>query len=246
MEARNIIKENMTINFGDKVWSSNEKFDNFPGAFVHVLSSDVVFNGTTGGIDMYSNFRKDGFDDRNDSCFAITVGDMKIHDAEGNRTTIAANGADAPHGHLVINGGEYSAVGCSCIYVANGLCEINGGTFFSQPSSSTAATSQAEIGKYGQYRHFLLNLYDSFGRRGDARIVVRGGSFIGFDPADNYAEGNGTNFVAEGYKSVEDGEFTYCVKDTNRSDNGTLVTVKVYTVVPSSDPREGIAGNVAI
>jgi hypothetical protein len=32
------------------------------------------------------------------------------------------------------------------------------------------------------------------------------------------------------------------VKDTSSPDNGKLRTVKVYTVVPESDEREGIAG----
>lgn len=238
----NILKENVSIDFGDKVWSSDEHFDAFPAAFVQVLSGDVTFNGTTGGIDIYSNFNKANFDDRNNSCFAITVGDMKLHDANGNRMNVIASAGEGLKGNLVINGGVYKAVGCTCIYVTNGTCEINGGTFFSQPSSSSPAQSDDEREKYGNYRHFLLNLFDSFGKRGDASIVVKGGSFIGFDPADNYAEGNHTNFVATGYKSVEDGEFTYTVKDTNRADNGSLVTVKVYTVVPSSDEREGIEG----
>ena len=215
-----ILKENVSIDFGDKVWSSDEHFDAFPAVFVQVLSGDATFDGTTGGIDMYSNFNKANFDDRNNSCFAITVGDMKLHDANGNRTSTMTPASEGLKGNLV----------------------INGGTFFSQPSSSSPAQSDDEREKYGNYRHFLLNLFDSFGKRGDASIVVKGGSFIGFDPADNYAEGNNTNFVATGYKSVEDGEFTYTVKDTNRADNGSLVTVKVYMVVPSFDEREGIEG----
>lgn len=202
------------------MWSSDEHFDAFPAVFVQVLSGDATFDGTTGGIDMYSNFNKANFDDRNNSCFAITVGDMKLHDANGNRTSTMTPASEGLKGNLV----------------------INGGTFFSQPSSSSPAQSDDEREKYGNYRHFLLNLFDSFGKRGDASIVVKGGSFIGFDPADNYAEGNNTNFVATGYKSVEDGEFTYTVKDTNRADNGSLVTVKVYMVVPSFDEREGIEG----
>jgi hypothetical protein len=240
-----ILKENVSIDFGNKMWSSNEKFDAFPAAFVHVLSN-ATFDGNDGGIDMYSNFGEDDFDDRNNSCFAITIGDMKTRNQDGSRGHIATSHEEAmtcPKGNLVINGGIYMAVGCTCVYVTNGTCEINGGTFFSQPSSSTPSVSDDEKAKYGPYRGFLLNLYDKLGKWGDASLVVKGGSFIGFDPADNYAEGDHTNFVATGYKSVEDGEYTYMVKDTNRPDNGTLVTVKVYTVVPSNDEREGINGN---
>lgn len=239
-----IIKENVNINFGDKVWSSDEKINTYPWALVGVEGT-ATFNGEKGGIDMYSNFTKSDFNDNNDSCFGITVGDMKLHDENGNRTTMAPAG-EGIKGNLTINGGTYMAIGCQCIYVTNGICVINDGIFFSQPSSSTAAQSDAEREKYGPYRNFLLNLYDTFGKRGDAKIIVKGGSFIGFDPADNYAEGNGTNFVATGYKSIENGEYTYMVKDTNRPDNGQLVTVKVYTVVPSSDEREGIEGTVVV
>lgn len=32
---------------------------------------------------------------------------------------------------------------------------------------------------------------------------IMGGIFVGFNPADNTAEGAHTNFVAPGYKSVE-------------------------------------------
>ena len=237
-----IYKENVSINFGDKVWSSGEKMNSYPWALVGVEGT-ATFDGEEGGIDMYSNFTKNDFNDNNDYCFAITVGDMKLHDGDTRTSTTAPSG-EGVKGNLTINGGTYMSIGCTCIYVVNGTCEINDGIFFSQPSSSTAAQSDAEREKYGPYRHFLLNLYDSFGKRGDAKVVVKGGSFIGFDPADNYAEGNGTNFVAVGYKSIENGEYTYMVKDTNRQDNGQLVTVKVYTVVPSSDEREGIEGIV--
>ena len=33
-------------------------------------------------------------------------------------------------------------------------------------------------------------------------IIVKGGTFVNFNPADNTAEGAHTNFVAEGYKVV--------------------------------------------
>ena len=34
-------------------------------------------------------------------------------------------------------------------------------------------------------------------------VKVMGGTFVGFNPADNTADGARTNFVAPGYKSVE-------------------------------------------
>ena len=45
-----------------------------------------------------------------------------------------------------------------------------------------------------------MNLKDDTG----SSIVVKGGTFFEFDPANNLSEGEGTNFVADGYKSVYD------------------------------------------
>lgn len=143
-------------------------------------------------------------------------------------------------GKLTINGGVYVSP-ASCIYVAQGECIINGGTFFGQPDRSTTPKTEKESEKYQYGRNFLLNLYDANITAGKAKIYVMGGLFIGFDTTANYTEEACTNFVCVGYKSVEDGEYTYTVKDTYSEDNDTLRTVKVYTVVPDSDPREGIA-----
>lgn len=230
----NILKHNITINFEDKVWSTDSLLDSYPWAMVGVEST-AVFNATTGGVDTYSNLTKENFNSHDNYSQAITVGDMKSH-VDGQRVS-----GDGISGKLTINGGVYASPS-SCIYVAQGECIINGGTFFGQPDHSTTPKTEQEAEKYPYGRNFLLNLYDANRTAGKAKIYVMGGSFIGFDPADNYAEEAGTNFVCVGYKSVEDGEYTYTVKDTYSEDNGTLRTVKVYTVVPDSDPREGIAG----
>jgi hypothetical protein len=46
-----------------------------------------------------------------------------------------------------------------------------------------------------------LNIKDA--DRGISEILVYGGKFYGFDPGNNTSEGDNTNFVAPGYKSVE-------------------------------------------
>ena len=252
----NILKNNVTINFGDKVWSTNSILNSYPWALVGV-ESRAVFNGNVtdnqtisydeernevvnheyigGGVDTYSLIGKNDFTSATDYSQAITVGDMKSH--EGGQRVPGAGVS----GKLTIDSGFYASP-ASAVYVAQGECIINGGTFFGQPDINQRTQSEAETEKYPYGRNFLLNLYDANRTAGKAAIYVMGGSFIGFDPADNYAEGNGTNFVCVGYKSVEDGKYTYMVKDTSCQDNGQLRTVKVYTVVPESDEREGIAG----
>lgn len=100
-------------------------------------------------------------------------------------------------GHLIINGGNYS-VGTdvdnkcnSTIYVENvgkaGKVEIFGGTF---------TNAQDPDGHHS----FVLNQDDQLTEK---CITVYGGTFIGFNPADNSSDGAHTNYVATGYKSIK-------------------------------------------
>ena len=63
--------------------------------------------------------------------------------------------------------------------------------------------------------NFLLNCIDTAYKDGTANIIVKGGTFVNFDPSNNTAEGAGTNFVADGYKVVSasqtNGEVWYTV-----------------------------------
>lgn len=62
---------------------------------------------------------------------------------------------------------------------------------------------------------YVLNCYDANYKNGTAKIIVTGGKFYNFNPADCGAEGAHTSFVAEGYTVVEstEGEDTvYTVK----------------------------------
>lgn len=67
----------------------------------------------------------------------------------------------------------------------------------------------------GEDKKYLLNCYDANYRAGTAKIVVTGGKFYDFNPADNTAEGEHTSFVPEGYhvEESQDGDSTvYTVK----------------------------------
>ena len=77
------------------------------------------------------------------------------------------------------------------VYVETGTAIIEGG-FFDIQQKAYGNTIKA------QYR-FLLNCYDANYRNGTAKIIVKGGTFVNFDPSDN-PEGAGTTFVADGYK----------------------------------------------
>lgn len=140
-----------------------------------------------------------------------SIGAVKVEGGittlDGDGTVQSTLGSDkysmavwVDNGTVVINNGTYknetdgSVRGTDLIYASGtGCIEINGGTF-------EAAKPE-----------WTLNCKDVDYKAGTAKIVVKGGSFKGFDPANNNSEGAGTNFVAEGYKSVLEGEY-YVVK----------------------------------
>ena len=97
-------------------------------------------------------------------------------------------------GHLVIEGGHYNG-NVHAVYVLEGVAEIKGGTFEVQQKYPDADKAD----------EFVLNCYDANRKNGTAKIIVTGGTFIGFNPGDCKAEGNGTNFVAPGYASIPNG-----------------------------------------
>ena len=94
-------------------------------------------------------------------------------------------------GHLVIEDGHFNG-NVHAVYVLEGVAEIKGGTFEVQQKYPDADKAD----------EFVLNCYDANRKNGTAKIIVTGGTFIGFNPGDCKAEGNGTNFVAPGYASV--------------------------------------------
>lgn len=97
-------------------------------------------------------------------------------------------------GHLVIEDGHFNG-NIHAVYVLEGVAEIKGGTFEVQQKYSDADKAD----------EFVLNCYDANRKNGTAKIIVTGGTFIGFNPGDCKAEGNGTNFVAPGYASIPNG-----------------------------------------
>ena len=134
--------------------------------------------------------------------FMVTEGTLTL---EGNGTINSLGKNDysiavwaKDNGKVVINDGYFTNVGASSvedgehfdlIYASgNAQTEINGGEF------------KCETPKW------TLNIKDK--DRATAAIVVKGGKFHGFNPAACEVEGPNTNFVAPGYKVVEeDGVF---------------------------------------
>jgi len=103
-------------------------------------------------------------------------------------------------GTVVIEDGTYVG-NIHAVYVQSGTAEIKGGKYSVQQTYPDAAKAY----------EFVLNCYDANYKNGTAKILVSGGEFEKFNPADCVAEGAGTNFVVAGYKSVADGTDTWKV-----------------------------------
>lgn len=128
-------------------------------------------------------------------CALIVDADTTINAGKNGGIDTGANGGYALNvrkgANLTITGGSYYGGG-TAVQVQEGTLTITGGHFaveaFGEP--------------YGY--NFLLNCVDSAYKNGSAKIIVKGGTFVNFDPSNNTAEGAGTNFVANGYKVVSE------------------------------------------
>ena len=94
---------------------------------------------------------------------------------------------------IIINGGDFRQVGvpaddpCDLIYATDhAVIEINGGTFKAVNPDRT------------------LNVLDA--DRGNAQIIVKGGSFYKYDPS-HPTLGDNEVVIPEGYKVVQNGDW---------------------------------------
>lgn len=98
-----------------------------------------------------------------------------------------------------IEGGDFHGVGqttgSDLIYAMNGKINVSGGSF--------KLDTMTEKG-FAEPQYSLLNAYGANVKNAKDFILVTGGTFYGFNPADNVSEGKGTNFVADGYEAFED------------------------------------------
>lgn len=113
---------------------------------------------------------------------------------------------------VTIEDGKFLA-GYETVYVNAGTVEILGGEFFAQFDFS-------RLGSNKLYP-YELNCLDAAYKSEDAKIIVKGGKFIGFNPAKNGSEPKvdnkayNTNFVADGFEAVlTDEKYMFTVKDS--------------------------------
>ena len=164
-----------------------------PTGFIITVDTTIINNGK---ITVKEDTKGDGV-------FTVTDGTL-ILNGKGTINGLGKNDWSMAvwakeNGKVIINDGYFTNVGAESvndsehfdlIYASgNAQIEINGGEF------------KCETPKW------TLNIKDK--DRATASIIVKGGKFHGFNPANCDVEGPNTNFVASGYKVVEkDGIFT--------------------------------------
>ena len=98
---------------------------------------------------------------------------------------------NAPGKTVTVNGGTYYG-GCTTFQVTKGTLVVNGGFFQVTPDNGT-----------GDCR-YTLNCIDANYGNGSAKIIVKGGTFVNFDPSDSASENPRANFVADGYSVISE------------------------------------------
>ena len=145
--------------------------------------------------------------------FAAKANDCYAVDVQDGATVTIENGTFIGNIHAV--------------YVLEGTAYIKGGFYSVQQKYPDAAKAD----------EFVLNCLDAnYKNNKSANIIVTGGTFVNFNPADCKAEGAGTNFVADGYSVIS---------ETKANGDVWYTVVKGTGVVPSTqgDLNTGITGS---
>ena len=170
----------------------------------YTLENDVTLDGTlvlTEGkslvLDLNGKTITNAVENATTDVIVVEEGATLTINGDGNITAVSGNDGYAiiSNGTVIINGGNYTSGKDennefnAVIYArGNGKVYVNGGTFQNEGGAGS----------------FILNKKDA--DRATTEIVVKGGSFANFNPANNAAEGPNTNFVAPGYVVEQNGD----------------------------------------
>ena len=171
--------------------------------------------------------------------FYVTVkGDLTIK-GEGTVTAVEDNKAAmavwvrSSFAKVTLEGGTYTQQISNTtdphfdlIYVERGNVYVKGGTY------------------KGVTPDWTLNCKDEYYQSKEANIEVTGGTFVGFDPANNKAEGENTNFVPAGYVSTMGADGNYTVEEYKPVEVWTGYSgAKVASYATVAEAAEKLDGN---
>lgn len=151
------------------------------------------------------------------------TGDGVITAVENNKAAIAVQ-VFSEKAKVTLEGGTYKQKITNTndphfdlIYVYYGTAEIKGGTY------------------EGATPDWTLNCIDDSYKAGTAHITVTGGTFVGFDPANNKAEGEGTSFVPTGYVSTKGADGNFVVTEVKVAEvNGVAYATLSEAIVAAN------------
>lgn len=173
------LQENINMGSGD----NDHLVVNTENVTIDLCENELVANGSNGAVKVEGGM-------------TVLEGAGTVKATLGSDKYSMAVWCSGENSKVVINDGTYcnstdnSERGTDLIYASSGgNVEINGGTFIAAKPEWT------------------LNVKDVDYQSGASNIIVRGGRFYKFNPADCNCEGQHTSFVAEGYKSVKDGDY---------------------------------------
>lgn len=177
-----------------------------------------AISGCTGTVKLLSDIN---------AALAVSADKTVTLDLNGHKVT-AENYAIQVQGNLTITGegtlqstgmGSSTSVQAAAYVLKDGKLTIESGNYIAgfegeegNPAVYVRDNAVVEIkdGDFVGGSKYLLNKLDA--SQATSTIEVTGGTFHNnFNPADNIAEGEHTNFVASDYKSVDNGDGTYSV-----------------------------------
>ena len=188
------------------------------------ISADTTIN-LNGHTLTSKKWDEDGED--NSYVFKVTGGTLTL-EGEGtieSEEAVYSMAVWANGGNVVINGGTYKNNGDSCdlIYASKrGNIVINGGEFVAcGPASGTVPGTKNP--------YSTLNIKDADYKSKACSISVKGGKFFMFDPANNLSENPKANFVAEGYESVQEGDW-FVVREAKSEETPKVEETQIIEV----------------
>ena len=185
-----VVKFNNLISEGGNITvSENVKTDNIGDTAADRV---IISKPTTLNLDAKIISPDNMGNNNTNFCALIVDADTTINASENGGIDTGKNGGygiNVRNGAtLTINGGSYYGGG-TAVQVQKGTLIINDGFFDCEPYSNPV---------YG-YK-YLINCIDAAYKDGSAKIIIKGGTFVNFDPSDSASENPHGNFVAEGYK----------------------------------------------
>lgn len=200
--ARALASSMLTVMTEDEPFAAVEAGETFALGADIVLSKYInIVKDVTVELNGYSITHPASSTDKYKDVFEVMTGGKLTINGKGN--VIAENGYAvyaAGDSVVAINGGEYYSPVSAVDARKNASVTINAGTFKVDGSNNPD-------GDFGQ--KFTLNLRDKKGSYASelSEIVVKGGKFYKYNPAASESEPEITNFVAEGYESVAEGDW---------------------------------------